>query len=221
MKLFLQLSKLIENYFLKIAKFFKIFSAYFALISLILEQFIFVASASAQALPIVPDGSTATQITQTASGIDQINIASPNANGLSHNKFDEYNVNVAGQIINNFSGKNPAEINAGSQANGLTQTQIGGLVIANPNLNQAGSANIILNEVTSGNVSQLLGYTEIAGTKADLILANPNGITCKGCGFINTARLLMVAGKSEFDQNGNLGFNLKEQIDPNLYAPLF
>ena len=179
------------------------------------------ASASAQALPIVPDGSTATQITQTASGIDQINIAPPNADGLSHNKFDEYNVNVAGQIINNFSGNNPAEINAGSQANALTQTQIGGLVIVNPNLNQAGSANIILNEVTSGNVSQLLGYTEIAGTKADLILANPNGITCKGCGFINAARLLMVAGKSEFDQNGNLGFNLKEQIDPNLYAPLF
>jgi hypothetical protein len=105
MKLFLQLSKLIENYFLKIAKFFKIFSAYFALISLILEQFIFVASASAQALPIVPDGSTATQITQTASGIDQINIAPPNADGLSHNKFDEYNVNVAGQIINKFFWK--------------------------------------------------------------------------------------------------------------------
>ena len=74
MKFFSKLSKLIENYFLKIAKFFKIFSAYFALISLILEQFIFVASASAQALPIVPDGSTATQITQTASGIDQVNI---------------------------------------------------------------------------------------------------------------------------------------------------
>ena len=88
MKFFLKLSKSFENYFLKIAKFFKNFLAHLALISLILEQFIFVASATAQALPIVPDGSTATQITQTASGIDQINIASPNVNGLSHNKFD-------------------------------------------------------------------------------------------------------------------------------------
>jgi hypothetical protein len=31
-------------------------------------------NASTQALPIIPDGSTNTQITQTASGIDQINI---------------------------------------------------------------------------------------------------------------------------------------------------
>ena len=75
MKFFLKLSKSFENYFLKIAKFFKNFLAHLALISLILEQFIFVASATAQALPIVPDGSTNTQITQTASGIDQINIA--------------------------------------------------------------------------------------------------------------------------------------------------
>ena len=30
----------------------------------------------------------------------------------------------------------------------------------------------------------------------------------------------MVAGKSDFDTNGNFGFNLKEQIDPNLYVPL-
>ncbi len=206
--------------FLIIIKFTKNFLANLALISLILEQFVFVVSASAQALPIIPDGSTATQITQTASGIDQVNIAPPSANGISHNKFNDYNVNVAGQVINNFSGKNPVENFAGSGAVAVTQTQIGGLVVANPNLDSTGSAKIILNEVMSGNVSQLLGYTEIAGTKADLILANPNGITCNGCGFINTARLLMVAGASNFDKNGVLGFDLKEQINPNLYIPL-
>lgn len=192
MKFFLKIANFIKNFFLKITKFLENFSlrlALFlknllprlALISLILNQFIFVTTATAQALPIVVDGTTNTQITQTASGIDQINIASPSANGISHNKFDEYNVNVAGQVINNFSGKNPAEIIAGSGANSVTQTQIGGLVTANPNLNSTGSAKIILNEVTSGNVSKLLGYSEIAGTKADLILANPNGITCNGC----------------------------------------
>ena len=220
MKLFLTITNFIENYFLKIVNFLKKFLAHFALIALILEQFIFVASATAQALPIIPDGSTNTQITQTASGIDQINIAPPSANGVSHNKYEDYNVNVAGQVINNFSGKNPAEIVAGADATAVTQTQIAGLVVANPNLNSSGSAKIILNEVSSGNVSQLLGYVEIAGTNADLILANPNGFTCRGCGFINTARLLMIAGKSDFDANGNLGFNLKEQIDPNLYVPL-
>jgi filamentous hemagglutinin len=189
----------------------KNFLAQFALLSFILEQLIFISAATAQTLPITSDGSTNTQVTQTASGIDQINIAAPNSSGLSHNKFTDYNVNSAGQIINNFSS---------SSNNALTSTQIGGLVTANPNLVNSGSAKIILNEVTSGNVSQLLGYTEIAGTKADLILANPNGIACSGCGFINTARLLMVAGSSDFDSLGNLGFNLKEQANPNLYVPL-
>jgi filamentous hemagglutinin len=189
----------------------KNFLAQFALSIFILEQFIFIPAATAQNLPIIADGSTNTQVTQTASGIDQVNIAAPNSSGLSHNKFTDYNVNSAGQIINNFSS---------SGNNALASTQIGGLVTANPNLVNSGSATIILNEVTSGNVSQLLGYSEIAGTKADLILANPNGIACSGCGFINTARLLMVAGSSDFDINGNLGFNLKEQVDPNLYVPL-
>lgn len=196
------------------------FLAQLALVSLILEQFLFVSSATAQTLPITPDGSTNTQITRTASGVDQVNIAAPNSNGLSHNKFTDYNVNTGGQVINNFSGNNPAEVAAGSGATAVTQTQIGGLVTANSNLVNSGSAKVILNEVTSNNISQLLGYTEIAGTKADLILANPNGIACAGCGFINTAKLLMVAGSSNFDSNGNLGFNLKEQSNPNLYVPL-
>ena len=198
----------------------KNFLVQLALISLVLEQFIFISTATAQTLLITPDGSTNTQVMQTASDVDQINIAAPNANGMSHNKFENYNVNAGGQIINNFSGKNSAEIAAGSGANAVTQTQIAGLVTANSNLATSGSAKVILNEITSGNTSQLLGYTEIAGTKADLILANPNGIACLDCGFINTARLLMVAGSSNFDASGNLGFNLKEQTLPNLYVPL-
>ncbi len=198
-------------------RFTKNFLSALAVFSLVLEQFIFVSTASASALPITPDGTTNTQVTQTASGVDQVNIAAPNAGGLSHNKFESYNVNTGGQIINNFSGSAAV---ARTGANAVTQTQIGGLVTANPNLVSSGSAKVILNEVTSGNTSQLLGYTEIAGSKADLILANPNGIACLGCGFINTARLLMVAGSSNFDANGNLGFNLKEQANPNLYVPL-
>jgi filamentous hemagglutinin len=145
---------------------------------------------------------------QTASGVDQINIAAPNASGLSHNKFTDYNVNEQGQIINNFSGKVASEVAGGSGSTAVTETQIGGLVTVNSNLASSGSARVILNEVTSSNVSQILGYTEIAGSKADLIIANPNGIVCNGCGFINTSHLTFVAGRSDFDNNGNLGFNL-------------
>src|SRR3989344_3349923 len=170
---------------LKIIGFLKNLLVHLAVVSLTFEQFIFLASAS-----------------------DQINIAAPNSNGLSRNAFVDYNVNQSGQIINNFSGEGAI---AGSGLGAVTQTQIGGLVTTNPNLSSSGSALVILNEVTSNNVSKLLGYVEIAGTKADLILANPNGIACAGCGFINSSHLLMVAGKSEFDADGNLGFLVGSQ----------
>ena len=61
-------------------------------------------------------------------------------------------------------------------------------IYANPNFNR-GAAQIILNQVTSNNISSLNGYTEIFGQKADYIFANPNGISCNNCGFINTSRL--------------------------------
>ena len=190
------------------------------ILSLIVQQILFVQSAAANNLPIKADGTTNTQVTKTASGIDQINIAAPNSSGVSHNKFVDYNVNKTGQILNNFSGTNATHVAAGSGANAVTNTQIAGLVGVNNNLVKSGGARVILNEVTSANVTKLLGYTEIAGRKANLIIANPNGITCNGCGFINTARLLMIAGSSEYNQHGNLDFNLKKQNLPNVYVPL-
>jgi filamentous hemagglutinin len=183
-------------------------ASFIAIITLLFSQFFSIGYAYAD-LPITPDGTTSTFVTQTASGIDQVNIAAPNSSGLSHNKFNDYNVNTSGQILNNFSGA----------ATDVVSTQIGGLVTANPNLN-SGSASIILNEVTSNNISQLLGYVEIAGGGADLIIANPNGISCAGCGFINVSRLGIVGGKSEFDSNGNLEFNLSENANTQLNIPI-
>ncbi|MFP8009644.1 filamentous hemagglutinin N-terminal domain-containing protein, partial [Pseudomonas aeruginosa] len=51
-----------------------------------------------------------------------------------------------------------------------------------------GANGLILNQVTGGNRSTLAGYTEVAGQSARVIVANPHGITCQGCGFINTPR---------------------------------
>jgi filamentous hemagglutinin family protein len=191
---------------------FKKFIAHLALTSLYFSQLLS-SVALAQNLPIAADGTTNTQVTQTASGIDQVNIAAPNSSGLSHNKFTDYNVNASGQIINNFSGRVASEIAGGTGINAITQTQIGGLVNANSNLRNSGAARIILNEVTSTHNTQLNGYVEIAGTRAEIIIANPNGITCAGCGFINTSKMSLIAGQSEFDQNGALNFDLKEQVD--------
>jgi len=96
------------------------FLAQLAIISLLSEQFIFVFSSTALAaeLPITPDGSTNTQIDRAANNVPIVNIAAPNAGGLSHNKFENYNVNPSGLILNNAIGSQ----------NGVIQTQIGGLI---------------------------------------------------------------------------------------------
>ena len=136
----------------------KNFLAQFAIIALILEQFLFVTISTARAadLPITPDGSTNTQTDRAANNVPIVNIAAPNSGGLSHNKFTDYNVNQNGLILNNAIGSQ----------NGIAQTQIGGLINDNANLKNSGAASVILNEVTSNNISQINGYTEIAGKKA-------------------------------------------------------
>jgi filamentous hemagglutinin len=44
----------------------------------------------------------------------------------------------------------------------------------------------------------------VAGKKADVIIANPNGISCNGCGFINTDRVTLSTGKPQLNANGEL-----------------
>ncbi|WP_178120943.1 hemagglutinin repeat-containing protein [Pseudomonas atagonensis] len=131
-----------------------------------------------------------TSLDRAGNGVPIINIATPNASGLSHNQFHDYNVGAQGVILNN-----------GSTQNNLTQ--LGGHIIDNPNLKNSGSAQAILNEVISGNPSQLRGYTEVAGQSARVIVANPYGITCNGCGFINSPRVTLTTGKPVLD-NGRL-----------------
>jgi filamentous hemagglutinin len=131
-----------------------------------------------------------TSLDRAGNGVPIINIATPNASGLSHNQFHDYNVTAQGLILNNGSTQNSA-------------TQLGGHIIDNPNLKNSGSAQVILNEVISGNPSQLRGYTEVAGQSARVIVANPYGITCNGCGFINAPRVTLTTGKPVLD-NGRL-----------------
>lgn len=55
------------------------------------------------------------------------------------------------------------------------------------------------------------GHIEVAGAKADVILANPYGITCSGCGFINTDRATLTTGTPKFSADGNItGFNITQ-----------
>jgi len=123
---------------------------------------------------------------QAGNGVPVVNIATPNSKGLSHNQFNEYNVGQQGLILNN--------------AGQATQsTQLGGIILGNANLSN-GAAGLILNEVTGSNPSQLRGYTEVAGQSAGVIVANPHGISCDGCGFINTPRVTLSTGKPFIEQ---------------------
>ncbi len=166
-----------------------------AIITLLFEQFIFVSIATAQTLPLNIDGSTNTRIDAAANGVPIVHIAAPNSSGLSHNKFSDYNVNQQGLILNNSAGN----------ANGVVQTQLGGIITGNSNLANSGAASVILNEVTSNRVSNINGYTEVAGKRADLIVANPNGISMAGAGFINVSRFTAVVGSVNGAGAGGFG----------------
>jgi filamentous hemagglutinin family protein len=121
-----------------------------------------------------------------------VNINAPTAQGLSHNIFSTYNVDPAGLVLNN------ANMNAGV----TVQSSLAGQILTNANLGPT-SASTILNEVMSTNRSVLKGFTEVAGTRAAVVVANPNGITCNGCGFINTDHVLMSTGVATVS-NGQL-----------------
>ena len=88
------------------------------------------------------------------------------------------------------------------------QTQMAGWVQGNPNLAR-GEAKVILNEVNSANPSRLKGYVEVAGKKADVVIANPSGIQCDGCGVINAGRTTLTTGKADVENGELKGYRVK------------
>ena len=124
-----------------------------------------------------------------------VNINNPNGAGLSRNQYSRYDVDQRGLVLNN------------SLPPGLRQSQLAGGLAGNPNL--AAEARVILNEVVSPNRSTLAGFTEVLGGRADVIVANPYGITCSGCGFINSDRITLTTGTPAFGADGGIaGFNV-------------
>ncbi|MBS6021672.1 MAG: hemagglutinin repeat-containing protein, partial [Haemophilus haemolyticus] len=133
-------------------------------------------------------------VLQTANGLPQVNIQTPSAGGVSRNQYSQFDVAEKGAVLNN--------------ARKAVQTQIAGWVQGNPNLAR-GEAKVILNEVNSANPSRLKGYVEVAGKKADVVIANPIGIQCDGCGVINAGRTTLTTGKAEVENGELKGYRVK------------
>jgi len=118
-------------------------------------------------------------VLQTANGVPQVNIQTPSAAGVSRNVYSQFDVQSNGALLNNSRTS--------------VQTQQGGWIQGNPWL-ATGSARVILNEVNSSNPSYLNGYVEVAGQRAEVVIANPSGINVNGGGFINTSKATLTTG---------------------------
>ena len=156
----------------------------------ILFLLLFVLNINALLAQITPT-STGTTTSDAGSNIIRIDIATPNASGLSNNSYTDFNISSSGIILNNSASTSSSQLT-------------GGTITGNSNITAGNEATLILNQVTSNNSSLLAGDTEVVGIKAGVIIANPNGITCNGCGFINASRIDLITGTRQSDGSFNI-----------------
>lgn len=120
---------------------------------------------------ILVDEKTNVYVEKTVDGIDIINIATPNENGISHSTFKEFNVSEKGAVINN--------------ARNIARSRIAGIIDGNKNIDNK-RAKLALLDVTGESESKLSGILEALSKESlDVILSNPNGITLYGVSFFN------------------------------------
>ena len=190
-------------------------------LSLIIILSLQINSVAYAATTIVPDAAQGKnpEVMRAANQTMVVNIRRPNSAGLSHNQYRDLQVGKDGAIFNNSSE--------------IVKTQLAGYITGNKQLAGHLGANLILNEVTGNMPSSLNGYLEIAGQKASLVLANPNGIVGNNFGFINTSRAVLTTGIPHLDSSGQLndffvtqgevrlegaGLNAKDTAYTDIYA---
>ena len=143
--------------------------------------------------PIMPDPKAEArhqpQVEETANGIPLVNITAPSSGGVSRNEYEMFNVPDKGAILNNSYT--------------LSKTELAGYVQGNNNMAER-PAKIIVNEVTGAGSTSMDGFLEVAGNRADVVIANPNGITVNGGGFINTGKAFLTTGKPVYDGEDHL-----------------
>ncbi|WP_174434441.1 hemagglutinin repeat-containing protein [Burkholderia metallica] len=126
-------------------------------------------------------------------------VARPSSAGVSVNTYNQFDVQRAGAILNNSAT--------------MVQTQQAGWINGNPNYGAGQAARIIVNQVNSPNPSQIRGAVEIAGARAELVLANPSGIFVDGGTFLNTSRATLTTGVPFYGADGSLaGYNVNRGL---------
>ncbi|HEY4353701.1 MAG TPA: filamentous hemagglutinin N-terminal domain-containing protein, partial [Paraburkholderia sp.] len=144
---------------------------------------------------IVAGDAHAPSVIQTPNGLDQVNVNRPSGAGVSVNIYNRFDVQSKGAILNN----SPT----------IVQTQQAGTINGNPNFGPGQAARVIVNQVNGGAASQINGYLEVAGRRAEVVIANGSGISVNGGGFINTSRAVLTTGTPTFAADGSLsGFNV-------------
>lgn len=125
-------------------------------------------------------------ILSDAQGRPLIHIQTPSAAGLSHNVYSQFDVPAQGAVLNNSAG-NPW------MANGVV-------------------AKTILNEVNSSHPSYLNGAIIVHGVPAQVIVANPNGITINGASFVNASRATLTTGTPLVNSGVLTGFKVRSGL---------
>lgn len=117
---------------------------------------------------VAVDGPMGMAIVDSQAHAPIIDIVAPNAQGLSHNQWQDYNVGTAGVVLNNSLAAGQAEVGGQQLAVGAN-SQFAGT-----------AASTILNEVVGTRGSEINGEQVIFGQAADYVLSNPNGIMLNG-----------------------------------------
>ena len=152
----------------------------------------------ALANPVVPDqGKLGPKIEEARNGMTVVNINTPNDKGLSHNQYNAFNIDEKGLILNN--------------ANRPVNTELAGYIMGNPNL-VGPTANTILNEVTGTSSTSMNGALEVAGNKAHVIVANPNGISVNNGTFINASSATLTTGNPIINNGSVTGYNVQQGV---------
>ena len=150
----------------------------------------------ALANPVVPaQGALGPKTEEARNGMTVVNINTPNDKGLSHNQYDAFNVDHKGLILNN--------------ANRPVNTELAGYIMGNPNL-VGPTANTILNEVTGMGATSMNGALEVAGNKAHVIIANPNGISVNNGTFINANSATLTTGNPIINNGSITGYQVQQ-----------